>query len=152
MSVKFLKNSKTGLLLGLIALSIMTGVGVSGLLSTSKTVSSSGTIKGINVGVYSDLACTQEVSSLDWGIQEPGDVVTHIAYIKNTGNADVTLYLLLNNWTPTNAVDYLSVTWDEESTVLSVDEVVEAVLSLTVDNSITGIDDFSFQVVIGGTG
>ena len=64
----------------------------------------------------------------------------------------MTLYLLLNNWTPTNAVDYLSVTWDEESTVLSVDEVVEAVLSLTVDNSITGIDDFSFQVVIGGTG
>ena len=151
-SVKFLKNSKTGLLLGLVALSILTAFGVSGLLSTSKTVSSSGSIKAINVGVFYDYACTQEVSSIDWGIPEPGDVVLYTVYVKNTGNVDMTLYLQTSNWTPVNAGDYLSVTWDEESTVLSDDQVVEAVITLTVDNSITGIGDFSFQIIIGGTG
>ena len=73
-------------------------------------------------------------------------------YIKNTGNTDMTLYLQVINWTPAGAVDYLSITWDEESTLLSADQVVEAVITLTVDNSITGIDDFSFQLVMGGTG
>jgi hypothetical protein len=151
-SVKFLKNSKTGLPLGLVALSIMTGVGVSGLLSASKTVSSSGMIKAINVGVYHDLECTQEATSFEWGALDPGDVVSRTVYIKNTGNTDMTLYLQVINWTPAGAVDYLSITWDEESTLLSADQVVEAVITLTVDNSITGIDDFSFQLVMGGTG
>ena len=152
MSEKILEKTKPGMILGLIILSLVTGIGVSGLLSTQRTVNSSGSIKAINVGVYSDLACTQEVSSIDWGTPEPGDVVTRTIYVKNTGNANMTLYLSTNNWSPVNATNYLSITWDEESTMLSPDEVVEAIITLTVDNMIIGIDNFSFELVIGGTG
>ena len=152
MSEKFLKKTKPGMIIVLIILSVVTGMGVSGILSTQRTVNSSGSIKAINVGVYTNLACTQNVSSVDWGTPEPGQVITRTVYVKNTGNANMTLYLSVNNWTPANASDYLSVTWDEEATGLAPDEVVEAILSLTVDNAITGIDNFSVQIVVGGTG
>jgi len=151
-SEKILKKTKPGMIVGLILLSLLTGMGVSGLLSTQRTVNSSGSIKAINVGIFSDLACTQEVSSINWGTPEPGDVVTRTVYVKNTGNANMTLYLTVNNWTPVNASNYLSVTWDEESTLITPDQVVEAVLSLTVDNGITGIENFSVQIVVSGTG
>ena len=152
MSEKILKKTKPGMIVGLILLSLLTGMGVSGLLSTQRTVNSSGSIKAINVGIFSDLACTQEVSSINWGTPEPGDIVTRTVYVKNTGNANMTLYLTVNNWTPVNASNYLSVTWDEESTLITPDQVVEAVLSLTVDNGITGIENFSVQIVVSGTG
>lgn len=152
MSVKILKKKKPGVIASLIILSLVTGIGVSGILSAQRTVNSSGSIKAINVGVYSDPECTVEVLSIDWGTLEPGDNISQTVYVKNTGNANMTLYLTTNSWTPANATDYLRISWDEESTLLQENEVVEAIISLTVDNAIMGINDFSFQIVVGGTG
>jgi len=150
--VKNLMENKKAPILGVILLALVTGVGVSGLLSASKTLSSSGSIKAINVEVFSDPACTVPVSSLDWGTLEPLDVVTRTVYVKNTGNADMTLHMAVSNWSPAGASSYLTVTWDQEGTTLSEDEVATAVISLTVSDSITGIDTFTFQIVIEGSG
>lgn len=147
-----LKEPNKATILGFILISTITGIGVSGLLSASKTLSSSGSIKAINVGVYDDLGCTQPTSSIDWGTPEPGDVVTKTVYVKNLGNAEMTLHVATTNWTPTVASNYLTVSWDRESTILSPDEVVEAIITLNVSSSITGIDTFSFQIIIEGTG
>ena len=146
------RETKKAPILGVILLTLVTGIGVSGLLSASKTLSSSGSIKAINVEVFWDLACSQPVSSMDWGTPEPGDVVTQIVYVKNTGNADMTLHLATSNWSPAAASNYLTLTWDQESTTLSEDEVATASITLTVSGSITGIDDFTFQTIIEGTG
>ena len=150
--VRNLIENKKAPILGIILLTLVTGIGVSGLLSASKTLSSSGSIKAVNVEVFSDLACTLPVSSLDWGTLEPLDVVTRTVYVKNTGNADMTLHMAISNWSPAGASNYLTVTWDQESTTLSADEVATAVISLTVLEGITGIDTFTFQIVIEGTG
>ena len=150
--MKNLIENKKAPILGVILLALVTGVGVSGLLSASKTLSSSGSIKAINVEVYSDPACTLSLSSLDWGTPEPGDVVTRTVYVKNTGNADMTLHLAISNWSPAEASNYLTVSWDQEGTTLSADEVATTVITLTVSGSITGIDTFSFQTIIEGTG
>ena len=47
-----------------------------GLLSTTKTVPSSGTISAINLGVYSDSGCTSPLSPLNFGMVTPGTQVT----------------------------------------------------------------------------
>ncbi len=146
------RETKKAPILGVILLTLVTGIGVSGLLSASKTLSSSGSIKAINVEVYSNQACTLLVSSMDWGTPEPGDVVTKIVYVKNTGNADMTLHLATSNWSPAAASNYLTVSWDQEGTTLSADEVATASITLTVSGSITGIDTFTFQTIIEGTG
>ncbi len=152
LKINNLRQSNKATILGLIIISTITSIGVSGLLSASKTLSSSGSIKAINVGVYDDIGCTQASSSIDWGTPEPGDLVTKTLYVKNLGNADMTLHLATTNWTPAAASNYLTVSWDRESSVLSPDEVVETTITLGVSNSITGIDTFSFQIIIEGTG
>jgi uncharacterized repeat protein (TIGR01451 family) len=151
-SVERLVEFKKAPILGIIIITLITGVGVSGLLSASKTLSSSGSIKAINVEVFEDLDCTLLLSSLDWGTPEPGDVVTQIIYVKNTGNADMTLHLATSNWSPAGASNYLTLSWDQEGTTLSADEVATATMTLTVSGSITGIDTFTFQTIIEGTG
>ncbi len=42
------------------------------LLTTQRTLHGTGAIKGVGLGVYWDLQCTNATSSLDWGLLEPG--------------------------------------------------------------------------------
>jgi hypothetical protein len=128
------------------------GIGVSGLLSTTKIIDSSGSILATNIGVFSDQACTQPISSLDWGVPAPGSNVNRIIYLKNTGNVDVTLSMDVSDWNPVGASNYLTISWDQENTVITSNEVIETTISLSVDSGISAITDFSCQITIEGTG
>ena len=145
---------KSGLYLGFLAVSLalVSVVFVSGLLTTSRTLSSSGTVEGIGVEVYWDSGCTQTAISVDWGYAEPGDVVTRTVYVKNSGNTPMTLSMTYSDWDPVEAGDYLSLSWNREGATLDDGEVVQAVLTLTVSDQITGITTYSFNIVIEGTG
>ena len=145
-------ETKKTLLFGVVIISALMIVGVSGLLTATKTIDSSGTIMAINIEVYSDLACTQPLSSLDWGIPEPGDTVNRVVYLKNTGNADMSLNMYVSNWTPSGVDTYLSLSWDQENTVIAPDEVLQSTISLLVESGISGITDFSYQITLQGTG
>ncbi len=57
-----------------------------------------------------------------------------------------------SGWSPVEAGSYLSLSWDRDGAVLSAGEVVPAVLNLSVSDLVTGIMDFSFDIVIQGTG
>ena len=141
-----------GVLLLSAVIALAGGLAVSGLLTTSRTLSSSGSVKAINVEVYWDIECTQVVNSVDWGTPEPDDTINRTIYLKNTGNAQMTLNLNASGWDPIEAGDYLTLSWNRQGSSIDADEVVEAVLTLTVSDSITGITDFSFNIVIEGTG
>jgi len=67
------------------------------------TLSSTGTVKAINVEVFWDSDCTQIVSDIDWGLVEPGENTSNTVYLKNTGNAPLTLNLSCSNWIPATA-------------------------------------------------
>ena len=145
-------KSDIGVLLLTVALALASGLAVSGILTASRTLSSTGSVKGINVEVYWDLQCTQVVTSVDWETPEPGDVLNKTIYVKNTGNAQMTLSLTDSGWDPAEASNYISLTWDREGVAIDADQVIEAVLTLSVSESITGITNFSFNIVIEGTG
>jgi len=49
------------------------------------------------------------------------------------------------------ASSYITLDWDRDDYVLSSGESVQAVLTLSVSSSITGITSFSFDIVITGT-
>ena len=89
------------------------------VLSTNQTVPLNGTINAVNLGVYSDSACTQTVTALNVGTLNPGGTATQTVYIKNTGNIPETLTMTTNNWTPTNASSSLTLTWNRQNTVLN---------------------------------
>ena len=145
------KVSNLGIL-AIVALAIFSGLVVSGLLTVSKTLSSTGTVKAINVEVYWDLACTQVVSSIDWGTPEPGDSVSQTVYVKNEGNVPMNVSLSASGWSPVGADTYLGVSWDSEGALIAAGGVLQAVITLDVSSSITGITNFSFDIVIEGTG
>ena len=144
-------KSKSGLIITVL-LALLSGLTVSGLLTTSKTLTSSGSVKSINVEVYWDDLCTQVVNSLDWGTPEPGEVANQTVYIKNSGSAPLDVIMTTLNWTPVEAVNYITLTWDSEGASIDPDQVLQALLTLTVSDTITGITDFSFNIVIEGTG
>ena len=124
------------------------------LLMSSVSVPSVGTVKAIGAGVYWDSGCTIPVSSIGWGIIEPNETKnSDPVYIKNEGNADITLTMETENWIPSEASDHISLSWDYiEGTTISPDGVVTVTFTLSVSSSIEGITSFSFDIIITGTG
>lgn len=144
-------RKKLGLVTIIIA-SIVSGLAVSGLLTTSRTLSSTGTVKSINVEVFWDANCTQSVSSIDWGTPAPGDLVNRIVFLRNSGTAPMIVTLTTSDWNPSDASNSILISWDKEGAQVDLDEVISAVLVLDVSSGISGISAFSFNIIIEGSG
>ena len=121
------------------------------LLTNNQTVPLSGTINAVNLGVYSDSACTQTCSALNVGALNPGGTGTQTIYIKNTGNVAETLTMTANNWNPTNATTSLTLTWNQQNTGLPAGQSIQAVITLTVASNCGSMTTFSCSVTITGT-
>ena len=147
-----IQKISTGAIIAIAMVGLILTVSTAGLLSVSQSVSSSGTVTTINVGVYSDSACTLPLTSINWGSISPGSSVTSTVYVKNTGNSQITLSMTKNSWTPTSADGPITLTWNRESTTLGVGLYTTAVLTLSVSSGISGISTFSVNIVITGTG
>jgi len=125
---------------------------VSGLLIASQTIPNTGNVKAIGVGVYSDSVCTQEVLSIPWGTLGPGETSDKTVYIRNEGNVAVVLSITAENWSPASASSYITLGWNlEEGYVLSHGQSVEAVLTLSVSSNVSGVESFTFDIIITGT-
>jgi hypothetical protein len=109
-------------------------------------------VKSINVEVFWDQGCTDEVSVVDWGAPSPGDSVDKIVYVYNSGTAPMNLSLYTSDWAPSEASSYLNLSWDREGSVVNAGEVLAATLTLRVSPETSGITDFSFNIIIEGSG
>ncbi len=122
-----------------------------GVLTSSQSVQTNGNITAVNVGVYSDSGCTQNLTTIDWGALPPGNTTTRTIYIKNTGTIPVTLSMATSTWVPSNANTYLTLTWNRANYVLNAGASVSATLTLTASSSAGAITTFSFNIIITGT-
>ena len=119
---------------------------------TSRTFSNAGAVMAIGVSVYWDGGCTNAVSSIDWGMLEPGSNKNMAVYIRNEGNSVSTLSMSTSNWNPSDASDYMTLSWDYGGQSINPDEVVQVTFTLSVSASIEGITSFSFDITIVGSG
>jgi hypothetical protein len=119
---------------------------------TTKTLSSTGTIKTVGVGVYTTSQCTTAVTSIPWGTLEPGASQDFVCYIRNEGNAPSTLTLATSNWNPSIASSYLTLSWDYNGQSINQGSAIQVTFTLDVDASITGITTFGFDITIVGSG
>jgi hypothetical protein len=118
---------------------------------TSKTLSSTGTIETIGVGVYSNIQCSSPLTSIAWGTLEPGENQTVICYIKNEGDLPSTLSMYTSNWNPSSTENYLTLSWNYDGRSINPDDSVQVTFTLNVDPSIEGITSFSFDITIVGS-
>ncbi len=118
--------------------------GISGL-SIKSTVA---TVEAVSLGVYWDSGCTRAVGSIDWGELFPGSSKTVDVYVRNEGNASADLSLATSDWQPSETSRYLILSWDYNGRTLNPNDAVPVALELSVSSSISGIEAFSFNIVV----
>ena len=122
------------------------------LLQANRTIPSAGSVVGVGVGIYWNSACTNRTSSINWGLLDPGSNKTVTVYVRNEGNAAATLSKAAQNWNPSTASSYMILNWNYASQTLSVNQVLQVKLTLVVASTISGITNFSFDIIITATG
>jgi hypothetical protein len=145
------RNISVGAVVAVAVAAVVLNVLVAALLISYNTITNTGSVKGVGVGVYRDPECTDSVNSIDWGFLEPGETTNVTIYIKNEGNIPVVLNMTTENWVPASASDYITLTWDREDYLLDADSVFQSVLTLSVSPDISEVTSFSFDIVITGT-
>ena len=126
--------------------------GTFALQQVYKSIPSSGSIKGVGVGVYWDPSCTNDTSSIQFGLLDSGSTKSFTLYLKNEGNTELTLSMIAQNWNPTQAGTYMSVSWNREGAHIAAGQTTSCVLTLNVSPNIQNIDSFDLNVIITGQG
>jgi len=109
-------------------------------------------IKVVGVGIYKDINFTVAVAQIDWGLVEPGESKNFSAYIVNKSNIPITLSMTTEDWQPANASNSIALTWSYAGDEIAVDGYRFITFVLDVDQAVSGIDAFSFTIVVVGTG
>jgi hypothetical protein len=122
------------------------------MTSSSVVLRSVGAVKAIGVGVYWDVACSQAVSTFDWGMVEPNATKSVTVYIRNEGNSMITLSMHTENWSPPNASSYIAMRWDYGGQMIAPNAVIPVTLTLSIASDIRGIHSFSFDIIIMAAG
>jgi hypothetical protein len=125
---------------------------VAALLTSETRIPSVGTIKTVGVEAFWDINCTSRVTEIDWGRVEPGYHVNATIFLRNEGNAPITLSLRTENWSPSNASDHMTLSWDYAYQTVDPGAVVKVNLTLAVSSDIIGITNFTFDIIITGIG
>ena len=120
----------------------------SGFMQSSVRIVGRGTVKAVGVGVFWDSNCTSPVSFIDWGMVEPGSMNNVTVYVRNEGNVAANISLATENWNPSNALDYLALSWNYDGRQLNPLEVAQVTLTLSVSSNVQGIESFSFDIII----
>jgi hypothetical protein len=150
MQIKKMTATAIALTITALALTLATAA----LLSANQTVHLDGTIStvnAVNLGVYSDSACTQPTTTLSVGTISPGGTAKQTVYIKNTGNIQETLTMTISNWNPNSASSALTLTWNRQNTILSPGASTQATLTLTAAANTDSVTTFSCDVTFTGT-
>ena len=111
-------------------------------------VNSTGIVKAYGVKVSTDLAGNNVITTLDFGLMEPGISSSQNVYIRNTGNTNVTLTMWATNWEPLIAGNSIVFSNNYNGQVLKPNDVIPLTLTLTADPTITGITAFSCIMII----
>lgn len=145
-----MKNVSVGIALATAVTGLILTLTVSSLLTASQRIGSTGYVNAVGVGVYWNSACTSNVTSIDWSSLEPGASANTTVYVKNKGNVRIMLNMTTDNWS-TGASGKITLRWNREAYLLDSSSVVQAVLTLSVSSTITGVTNFSFDITITGT-
>jgi hypothetical protein len=135
----------------LFAATILT-LGVLGLLSAEVRIPGTGNVVAVNVGVYSNSACTNPLTTINWGSVGPGEEKQFTCYVKSLSNVPTTLTLGAANFNSTQASQYLSLSWNRQGYNVAPGEIVTATLTLHVDQAVQGLAGFSFDCIFTASG
>jgi archaellum component FlaG (FlaF/FlaG flagellin family) len=142
-------KTNTILLVAAVASVLIASPYVFGLL-TQNTLNTSGVMADVDLGVYSDSACTQPLSAINWGMCYTEENTTVTVYLKNLGTVDSTLSVATENWTPSSAASCYLLYASCDGETLAPNDVVTAAFTLYPLATASQFDAFSFDIIIQG--
>jgi len=101
--------------------------------------------------VSSDPTGLKEITSINWGQLSPGETKVMDIYLTNKGNAPITFTISASNWSPANGYESIEFTYTISASPLGVGRFRKVPFSIHILPSITGIVDFSFDILVVGT-
>lgn len=120
----------------------------------TKSIQTSGIllVGDADFGVYWDSTATSPVTEIKWGELEVGTTGVVIFYIKNEGASNLYAEAAWSTttWDPPGGYQYFDLTWNFVGMMLKPGFAQKTVLTLHVDADITGVDQFSFDIIITG--
>ncbi len=116
------------------------------------TITSSGImlVGDVEFEIYWDVTATREVTMVEWGDLMPGDVATVEFWVKNEGNSNLYCDTGTDEWVPSGSDQYFDLTWDFGDTAVDSGRSRKVTMELHVHDDITGIDEFTFNIIIYG--
>lgn len=118
----------------------------------SKAIPTSGVLLAgeLSFSVSWDVTGTSPATEVQWGTLEPDDTGSVTLWVKNEAPVPVYAKLEWNeaSWQPAGGDQYFDLSWDFGQNPLGSNRVRKVVLQLHVHEDITGITDFSFDIVI----
>jgi len=97
-----------------------------------------------DLGAYWDNECTQRVTSIEWGVLQPGSNKNINLFIKNEGDNTICPTLSTENWSPSIAFEYLNLEWNCTGESINSGEKLQIMLTLTIP-FVVDFTDFSFD-------
>jgi len=110
-----------------------------------------GNVKTIGVGIYWNANCNGNISSVDWGVVEPGSSKNITIYVRNEGNAEMVLSFNTTNWTPPESSQHISISWDYDGRSIRPNEVIRVTMTIIIWTTIGNIKSYAFDLQIKGT-
>ena len=142
-------KTNTLLLVAAVASVLVASPYVFGLL-TQNTLNTSGVMADVDLGVYSNSACTQPLTSINWGMCYVEENTTVTVYLRNEGSVDSTITVATDNWTPSSAETCYLLYATCDGQTLAPDEVFTTTLTLYPLSTASQFDTFSFDIIIQG--
>ena len=136
----------------LVAVALLASWVVYGVLVVVVRIPAYGNVYGLNLKVFSDQACTQDLTSINWTTLSPGQSRTVTCWLKSISTMNASLTIVPSNWFPVQAANYISLSWDREGYSIVPGEVVAAALTLQVNGAIWNVSSFSFDTVVTAVG
>ena len=125
---------------------------VTGLLTRQNTLYTTGVVAGVDIGVYQDSLCTQNLTGINWGVCYPGETKTVVAYVKNVGTVNATLTITATDWTPALVSTYLSFQTDYGGQLLQPDNMHPLTFTLVIASAAVAFETFDFNIEIDSQG
>lgn len=143
-------SPNTKLVATALSLLVITITSVAGVLMSTHQIANVAHLASVNINVYWDITCTQEVTFIDWGILSPGSDKNLLVYVKNTGESPILGSMNTSDWSPIEAENYISLSWDFGDKPLMQGRVRPTTFTISVSWNITGITTFYFTIIVIG--
>lgn len=118
------------------------------ILSQEKTFRSSAVLASLDLGVYWNASGNSAVIDMDWGLLHPASNESKTIYVRNQGNTNVILFINATDWSPTTALNYITLTSDYRMQTIMPNQTIPITLTLRVSASVNELKSFNFNVKI----